>query len=422
MSPRRERGLASRFLTAQLLVVGASILAAGAVISLVGPPLFHEHLVMSGHSPDSPELLHVEQAYLNTNLITLGVAVATALVCALLATFWLARWLKEPIGRLTDAAGEMADGNYATRVPAIGAGAEVEALAGAFNTMAERLEQTENTRRRMLSDLAHEMRTPLSVLTVYLEGLQDGVIGWDAGTSDVMAEQLARLTRLVEDVNDVSRAEEGGMALDRTMEPVANLLRSAAAAVQEAYVAKGVSLRVDAAADGTAREVFVDRQRIGQVLGNLLSNALRHTPAGGTVSIGASLPDPGHVVIRVADTGEGIGAEQLPHIFERFYRGDTARDRDHGGSGIGLTIAKALAEAHGGTLTADSPGPGGGAVFTLTLPRPIPDNMDPAKTHVPPAAAGAGSSPPDSPPGHRPTAGSHRPTQPPFPSTFKEYR
>ena len=141
---------------------------------------------------------------------------------------------------------------------------------------------------------------------------------------------------------------------------------------------------------GTPRRaaVLADRQRIGQVLGNLLSNALRHTPAGGTVSIGASLPDSGHVVIRVADTGEGIGAEQLPHIFERFYRGDTARDRDHGGSGIGLTIAKALAEAHGGTLTADSPGPGRGAVFTLVLPRTNPVG-EPAKTSVWPAAATA---------------------------------
>jgi signal transduction histidine kinase len=374
MSPRRERGLASRFLTAQLLVVAASILAAAVAVTTVGPPLFHEHLVMSGHSPDSPELLHVEQAYVDTNLITLSVAVATAFVCALLATFWLARRLREPIARLTDAAGEMARGNYATRVPAIGAGAEVEALAGAFNTMAARLEHTEEARRRMLSDLAHEMRTPISVLAVYLEGLQDGVTRWNSATNNVMAEQLARLTRLVEDINDVSRAEEGRMALELARESLAEMVLAAAAAATEAYAAKGVTLRTDVTADHAgAGFVLADRQRLGQVLGNLLSNALRHTPAGGTVTIGASPLDPERVAVRVADTGEGIGAEQLPHVFERFYRGDTARDRDHGGSGIGLTIAQALAEAHGGTLTADSPGPGGGAVFTLVLPRTGPD-------------------------------------------------
>ena len=421
MSPRRERGLASRFLTAQLLVVAASILAAAVAVTTVGPPLFHKHLVMSGHSPDSPELLHVEQAYLDTNLITLAVAVATALVCALLATFWLARRLRDPIARLTDAAGEMARGNYATRVPAIGAGAEVEALAGAFNTMAARLEQTEEARRRMLSDLAHEMRTPISVLTVYLEGLQDGVTTWGADTSSVMAEQLARLTRLVEDINDVSRAEEGRMALDRTEESVDELVLAAAAAAKEAYAAKGVSLRVDVG-NSAAGAIPVDRQRIGQVLGNLLSNALRHTAAGGTVTLGASALDPGQVAVSVADTGEGIGAEQLPHVFERFYRGDSARDRDHGGSGVGLTIARALAEAHGGSLSVHSPGPGEGAVFTLMLPRTGPDSVEHAPTNVRPAVAAAGSNPVGSPHGHHPTAGSHRPTQPPFPSTSKEYQ
>ncbi|GEO97329.1 HAMP domain-containing sensor histidine kinase [Kocuria turfanensis] len=368
MSPRYERGLASRFLAAQLLVVAASLAAAVVVASVAGPPIFHEHLIMAGHAENSPELLHVEQAYRDTNLITLGVALGTALVCALVVSAWCSRRLRAPLERLTEAAQGMARGRYDTRVPAMGAGAEVDALASSFNTMAARLERTEDTRRRMLSDLAHEMRTPLSVLAVYLEALQDGVTRWDEATGELMSDQLGRLTRLVEDINDVSRAEEGRIDLNRDEEKAGELIRSAVEAHREAYAAKGVSLVLDAQ-DHTAGTVEVDRQRMGQVLGNLLTNALRHTPPGGTVSVRATAHGPHRLALVVADTGDGIPGEHLPQVFERFYRGDTARDRDHGGSGIGLTISKALVEAHGGTLTATSPGPGQGAIFTVELPR-----------------------------------------------------
>ncbi|GGG62112.1 two-component sensor histidine kinase [Kocuria dechangensis] len=366
MSPlRRHRGIASRFFLAQVLVVGVSILASGVVASLAGPPIFHEHMLIAGHPENSPELLHVERAYRDTNLITLGVALGTALICALVVSAWCSRRLRDPLERLTEAAQGMARGRYDTRVPDMGAGAEVDALASSFNTMAARLQRTEDTRRRMLSDLAHEMRTPISVLTVYFEALQDGVTHWDETTDELMSEQLARLTRLVEDINDVSRAEEGRMDLDRAEHPVCELVHAAVEAHREAYAAKGVELLVDLDQGGT---VEVDRQRMGQVLGNLLTNALRHTPPGGTVTVRTTTSSPHHLAIQVADTGDGIAAEHLPQVFERFWRGDTARDRDHGGSGIGLTISKALVEAHGGALTATSSGPGHGAVFTVELP------------------------------------------------------
>lgn len=367
MSRHRPRGLASRFFLAQTIVVIASILAAVLAASIVGPAIFHEHLLRAGAGHDATQLMHVEQAYRDTNLWTLGMALATALVCALGVTLVFTRRLQRPIDALTHAAQAMARSRYDTRVPAMGAGAEVDALAGAFNTMAAQLERTEDTRRRMLSDLAHEMRTPISVLTVYLEALQDEVAHWDETTSELMGEQLARLTRLVEDINDVSRAEEGRIILDRTEQPVAELVRAAAEAYREAYAAKGVALNIDV--DETAGDIEADRQRMGQVLGNLLTNALRHTPPGGTVTLRTTAHRPGRLAL-MADTGEGIGAEHLPQIFERFYRGDTARDRDHGGSGIGLAIARALVEAHGGTLSAVSAGPGRGAVFTVDLPRP----------------------------------------------------
>jgi signal transduction histidine kinase len=360
--------LASRFFLAQAIVVAASILAAVVVASLAGPPIFHEHLIMAGHAENSSELFHVEQAYRDTNLIILAVALGTAAVCAAAVTWFFTRRLQRPLVALTRAARGMAGGRYDTRVPALGAGTEVDAVATSFNTMATRLQRTEDTRRRMLSDLAHEMRTPISVLSVYCEALQDGVTHWDETTGELMSDQLGRLTRLVEDINDVSRAEEGRIDLNRGEEKAGELIRSAVEAHREAYAAKGVNLVLDIR--DPAGVVEVDRQRIGQALGNLLTNALRHTPPGGTVTVGATAHGPHRLALVVADTGDGIAAEHLPQVFERFWRGDTARGRDHGGSGIGLTISRALVEAHGGTLSVTSSGPGAGSIFTMELPRP----------------------------------------------------
>lgn len=375
---KTETGLTWRFLAAQVLVVAIGLLVAGVVASLVGPPVFHDHMLMTGRDDPSLELFHAEQAYRDANLITLAVALPTALICALIASLWLSRRLRTPLQGLTRAATTVAAGNYRVRVPAGDAGPEVTTLAQAFNTMADRLEHTEDLRRQMLSDLAHEMRTPVSVLAVYLDGIEDGMVDWSPATHTIMAEQLTRLTRLVEDIDDVSRAQEHRLDLDRAVENLSELLHGAAAAAREAYVDKGVGLQV-AAATSTAR-VSVDRQRFGQVMDNLLTNALRHTPSGGQVSIRATRRGTDSVLIEVVDTGDGMPAEQLSHVFERFYRGDTARDRDHGGSGIGLTISRALIEAHGGTLTATSPGPGAGSVFTIGLPllqergEPMPDD------------------------------------------------
>ena len=377
MSPqRRPRGLAWRFFLAQAIVAAVSILAAVVVASLAGPPIFHEHLVRAGAGTDPTQVMHVERAYRDANLWTLGVALITALACAAAVTWLFTRRIQRTLAALTAAAQGMAGGRYDARVPAVGAGAEVDAVAASFNTMATRLQRTEDTRRRMLSDLAHEMRTPLSVLSVYVEALQDGVTSWDGPTSELMGDQLCRLTRLVEDIHDVSRAEEGRIDLDRSEQPVGELLSAAVEPHREAYAAKGVRLMLET--EDTTGVVEVDRQRMGQVLGNLLTNALRHTPSGGTVTVRTAARNTGRLTIQVEDTGDGISLEHLPQVFERFWRGDTARNRDHGGSGIGLTISRALVEAHGGTLTATSPGPGQGAVFTVELP--ARQRVDPSVT------------------------------------------
>lgn len=359
-------GLTFRFLGAQVLVVAISLVVAAAVASLVGPSLFHDHLLMAGLEDPSLEQMHAEQAYQEANLLTLAVALPTALICALLASLWLSRRLRTPLQDLTQAATSMAKGNYHLRVPTGETGQEVATLARAFNTMATRLEHTEQVRRQMLSDLAHEMSTPLSVLVIYLDGLQDGVVEWNITTHTVLAEQLRRLTRLIEDIDEVSRAQEHRIDLDLVAEPLKDLIHTAATTAQESYHGKGVSLQTTDISTSTT--VTVDRQRFGQVMSNLLANALRHTPAGGHVTVHATQQGVSTVVIEVTDTGEGMTPEQLGYIFERFYRGDNARNRDHGGAGIGLTISRALMEAHGGTLTATSPGLGGGATFTIRLP------------------------------------------------------
>jgi len=180
-----------------------------------------------------------------------------------------------------------------------------------------------------------------------------------------MRDQTDRLVRLAEDIDDVSRAEEGRLVLEKSPQPADDLLRAATQAVAASFAQKAVSL-VTVASPG-APVIEVDRERFAQVMGNLLGNALRHTPSGGTVTASVDSTD-GRVVFTVADTGEGMSAEELPHVFERFYRGDYARDRASRGSGIGLTISKAIIDAHGGTLTAASPGLGLGSTFVVTLP------------------------------------------------------
>lgn len=363
---RRTRGLGFRFLTAQLVVVVASLAVAAGAACLIGPRIFREHLLMVGHSETSPEILHVEQAYREAGVITLVVALATATACAVVVSLWGSHRLRVALGHLTATARGVARSNYSVRVPSTGTGTEVDCLAGAFNTMADRLEHTEDTRRRMLSDLAHEMSTPVSVLSVYVEGLQDGVAEWNRTTSDLMSDQLARLTRLVEDLDDVSRAEEGRIDLDTAEQPIGGLVRTAAATAHEAYHAKDV--RLDVVTHESNRDVVADGQRIGQVLGNLLSNALRHTPPGGRVTVTSDHDKSGAPTITVSDTGEGLPPDQLDHILERFYRSDTSRTRDREGSGVGLTISRALIEAHGGTLTGDSAGLGQGSSFIIRFP------------------------------------------------------
>lgn len=356
--------IGTRLLLAQAIVLVAAILTAAVIATLVGPPIFHAHMRRADRAPDPSERMHVEEAYRTANAISLGLAVAAALLIALLVTWYLTHRFQAPLTDMTRAATAMAGGRYETRVPVGDAGPEMDSLATAFNSMAGELARTEDTRRRLLSDLAHELRTPVATLAAYLEGLEDGVTPWNDDTRTLLADQVHRLGRLAGDIDAVSRAEEGRLSLELAPVSVADLVDTAVRAQQGAYAAKGVALGV---AGGPPVTIEADESRLLQVLTNLFDNARRHTPAHGSVSIGWEYADR-LVTIRVTDTGDGIPAAQLPHIFERFYRGDTARDREHQGSGIGLTISRAIATAHGGSLEATSGGAGAGSSLVLTVP------------------------------------------------------
>ena len=361
---RRVPGIAVRLLLAQTIVLVAGAATAAIVAAIVGPPLFREHLHRAGVPHASTEQFHAEEAYTYATAISVGIALAVALIIALIVTWYFSRRLQRSIAEVSSAATAVANGRYDIRVSEPGLGEDFQSLARAFNQMAERLESVESTRRQLFGDLAHEIRTPVSVVEAYLEAVEDGVRTLDPDTIAMLREQTRRLVRFSDDFAALAKAEEGRVAAPVWIAPD-ELISTAVAASVDRYDSKGVNLTTQIPAN--LPRVWADPQRIAQVLANLLDNALRHTPPTGRVEVAAS-SDEERLTIRISDTGEGITAEHLPHVFERFYRADSARDRNHGGAGIGLAIAKALVEAHGGQIVAASRGPGTGTSFTITLP------------------------------------------------------
>jgi signal transduction histidine kinase len=304
-----------------------------------------------------------EQNFLNrvnTSLIIAGIAGAgVAIVLGLVLT----RQITRPIQGLKKGALRIAMGDLSHRVK-VESQDELGELAESFNRMAESLDRSEEARRRLLADIAHDLRTPLSVIEGTVDAMLDGVYQPNAENLGSIKEETAFLTGLVADLRDLSLAEAGQLKL--ALEP-ANLGELVQRRVSQAEVVarkKDIALKTDIAAG--LPSVEVDTKRIEQVLANMLMNALNHTPSGGTVTVSVS-PDRDGVLVSVADTGEGIAPEHLPHIFERFYRADNARSRKAGGAGLGLAIAKQMVELHGGRIRVESE-VGKGSRFSFTLP------------------------------------------------------
>lgn len=361
---RRPRGFASRLFFAQALV----IVAGGATLALVAfaiaPGIFHSHVRNALGTLSDSTSNHIDQAFADAVLVALGLAIAAALVAAAGISAFLAVRLARPVRALAEASGRIASGHYSARVPVQGP-EEVADLAASFNEMAEALESSERRRRVLLSDVAHELRTPLATLEGYVEGLADGAIAPTAETWEVLASQTHRMHRLVEDLSLVSKAEERQLDLRLTRMAPGAIVDVAVQAALPRFTQKDVAL--ETTVDPGLPAVEVDPDRLGEVLANLLDNALRHTPPGGRVEVGASARGD-QIEIAVADTGEGLAPEHLEQVFERFFRTDGARSRTTGGSGIGLTIARAIVQAMGGQITATSDGPGLGARFSVALP------------------------------------------------------
>lgn len=292
-------------------------------------------------------------------------AVIASTLAAILVSLFLSRRVVAPLRAMMKASQRIAEGHYDERV-AVSGSDELAQLAERFNRMAERLERTESLRRQLIGDVSHELRTPLTSIGGYMEGLMDGVLPAEAETYEQVRHEAARLSRLVDDLQELSRVEAGAYSLDIRPLSLSAPLAVVAKRLARSFDEKGVRLSLGPLPDEP--QVLADEDRLTQVLTNLAGNALMYTPAGGEVTVSAELHG-GEWQVSVGDNGAGIPSEHLLHIFDRFYRVDKSRSRaSGGGSGIGLTIARHLVEAQGGRIWAESEGKDKGSRFIFTLP------------------------------------------------------
>ena len=305
------------------------------------------------------------QQFVNSLRDAVWIGIGVALLLALVTAGLLARGIVAPVRSLTQAAQEIATGDLETRAP-IRSKDEIGTLAETFNAMAAHLEQTEAARRAQIADISHELRNPLAVLQGSLEALADGIYRPTPENLQPALDQVRTLNRLVADLHTLALTEAGALQLEIQPVEVNAFLARVCEAFQETFAAHKLTLRrEDAARSLTA---MADLDRLRQVINNILQNALRYVPAGGEVVVTAAPKDEG-VVIQIADNGPGLSEAHIPHLFERFWRGDPSRSRETGGSGLGLTIARQIVEAHGGRIAA-APTPGGGLTLRLWLPGP----------------------------------------------------
>jgi signal transduction histidine kinase len=355
-----------------IIVVGVTVLILTSQSIL--PTSFNRHMtgmgtmmqgMMGGQSfggYDSMSQLYADfRASFNEALMY---ATFAATVVAIILSLYLSRNVLAPIQAMSLASQRISEGRYDERVQVPGED-ELAQLANRFNQMAEKLNQVEAMRRRLIGDVSHELRTPLTAIKGSMEGLMDGVLPATHETFQQIHAEADRLNRLVDDLQELSRVEARAYKLDLRPLDVSSLVRTVTKRLAPQFESKSISLELDLVTD--LPRVFADEDRIIQVLTNLTGNALQYTPEGGRITIGAHRIDH-EVRITVHDTGIGIPAEHLSNIFDRFYRVDKSRSRRAGGgSGIGLTIARALVEAQGGRIWAKSAGEGQGSSFTLTL-------------------------------------------------------
>ena len=381
----RRPSLSLRLLLSNLAVVTVGAVALILTVSLLGPRLFDTQVERIGQrygwgadgtSPggggpgrdmgSGPQASAVEaeltDAFNRSLTVALGVALGAGAIAATAGAALVSRGVLRPLDRMRVVVRRMAAGHYDERVPEP-SDRELADLAGDVNALGGALQETEQRRARLVSDLAHELRTPITSLDGFIEGLEDGVFQADAETLGAMRGESRRLLRLATDLGALSRADEQAFDLQLEVADLGAIAAQATRGLAASFAAAGMTLTLAPMPD---LPVSADSDRMGQVFTNLLRNALQHIPAGGTVTLtgerrGAS------AAVTVTDTGEGIAREHLGHVFDRFYRIDGSTPAP-GGTGIGLTIARGITRAHGGDIDAASPGLGRGAAFTVTLP------------------------------------------------------
>ncbi len=347
-----------------ILLVGGAVLLITAQLYAASTELYHTPRMEQLVTQDPLLENDLRESFTIAVGEIMAVAALAAFLTAVLMSTFLTRRIIEPIHQMQRAGQRIAAGNYQYRTPVPGQD-ELGALAVILNQMTETIEQTEQRRMELIGNVAHELRTPLSSVKVIMQGLIDGVLPCDPSTLTQVQREFARLERLVQDLQHLSRVEADQIKLDLQPLDITEPIQYAAERLRPQFDDKGVQLELNLLDD--LPPVQADADRLMQVLVNLLGNALQYTPPGGRVTVRVGREKQ---VLRVAveDTGIGIPAEHLPHIFERFYRVDKSRSRAGGGSGIGLTISKHFVEDHGGELTATSPGPDQGSTFSFTLP------------------------------------------------------
>ena len=318
------------------------------------------YVVLKGRFPENDQLA---EAYLNRIRQLLLIAMVGATLFALLLSFLFARSLSKPLHEIAAAIQSISKGHLEQQVP-VRSRDEVGQVATAFNQMSADLSRSNQLRRQMMSDIAHELRTPLSVVTGYLASLREGLLKPSPERFKIMHDEAQHLQHLVEDLRTMSLADAGELHLNRQKVAPEELLNITAATFTHQAEQKRINLVVNAVADLPL--LYADPDRILQVLSNLLSNALRHTPEQGQITLTATLDTNRKITLRIEDTGSGIAPEHLTHIFERFYSVDAMHSREQEETGLGLAIAKSLVEAHGGTITATSI-EGAGTTMTITF-------------------------------------------------------
>ncbi|MDD4873535.1 MAG: ATP-binding protein [Dehalococcoidales bacterium] len=354
---------------------GTSITVSG---KEVGEVFVVASMYRHGHSANAMTVIPLDttqQDFLNQVNRSIWLAAVIGVAVAFLLGFLLTQYLIKPIKALGRGASHIAGGNLKYRVK-VGSRDEIGELAQTFNSMASKLEMNEQMRQQLMADIAHELRTPLTVIGGTVDGMMDGIFPTNSERLGTIKEQTVLLTRLIGDLRDISLAETGQLKLEKTSTDVFELAKRTLSKFEAASKEKNINLLIKGPSE--LPQLSIDPFRIEQVINNLLTNALRHTPAGGSISISMDMRnrsqqfDKKHILISVADTGEGISPEHLAHIFDRFYRVKSARSRSDGGTGLGLAIASQMVQAHGGRLWVES-AQGKGSTFYIALPVNSPE-------------------------------------------------